>query len=152
MSKFIAMGFAKLSTREQVLIFALLVLCLPLAIGYCAILPLQDRLRSAERNAIEHSATLNWVAERVEEFPLNSGTNRSAASEPRSIGVSGIEQSLVNFALRETVTNLANRSDDGLDLAFGNVEFALLTDWLDAVSPHAAVHRSHPWGNSELQA
>ena len=76
MSKFIARGFAKLSTREQVLIFALLVLCLPLAIGYFAILPLQDRLRSAERNAIEHSATLNWVAERVEEFPLNARTIR----------------------------------------------------------------------------
>jgi len=85
--------------------------------------------------AFEARVLRDWVAAQVAELPPEGLAAPVEAVASAPIGISGIEQSLVREGLRERVSQLANRTSGGVDLAFEAVPFEALTFWLQDTTP-----------------
>lgn len=126
---------ARLSPRERGLLLVLVGAVVPLAVVMLGVMPLLQARDAARTAAIEAEAMLGWVAGQVEQLPAEGLAAAAEETQPEPIGISGIEQSLVGQDLRRLVSQLAVRSDGGIDLEFEPVAFDRLTGWLYEVSP-----------------
>lgn len=128
-------ALAQLSTRERRLLALLGAVFVPLAVVFLAILP-QVQARDAARSAAaEAEAMLVWVSGQVRALPAEGTAPVAEPSRVDPIGISAIEQTLVQADLRGQVTDLSNRDDGGVNLAFEAVPFEALSDWLAATTP-----------------
>ena len=125
----LAYALAQLSDRERVLLALMSLIAVPVGVVFLAILPMLEARDVAAREAREAEALLEWVADRVREMPVDAGTSQGAAT-PSTIGIAGIEDSLVDVGLRDQVVTLANRNDGGVDLTLEGAPFDTLSSWL----------------------
>ena len=129
-------ALARLSDRERLLLALLGGVVLPLAVVFLLVLPMQQARDTAHSEAAEAEAILAWVSKQVAALPADGAQDAAPAITPNApIGISAIEQSLVQAGLRAQVQDLSNRTGGGIDLAFDAVEFAALTGWLADISP-----------------
>jgi len=128
-------ALAQLSERERALVLILTVIVLPLAVVFLAVMPLMEARDRAANAAQEARATLNWVSDQVRSLPVDASATGTVASGPDPIGISGIEESLVSFALRDFAKQLANRADGGVDLALEEAPFEALSGWMQSALP-----------------
>lgn len=126
---------AQRSDRERWLLAVLVGVVLPLALIYFAALPLREARDEARRAQAEAAALLDWVGDQVRALPVASAAAPAPAAAAEAIGISALEQSLVQAGLRGQVADLSNRDDGGIDLAFDAVPFADLAAWLAATTP-----------------
>lgn len=132
----LAYTLAQLSPRERGLLLALCLVGLPVALYFFAVLPVVDARAAAARSAAEAEAMRGWVAEQVAALPPEGlEAPADTAGTPNPIGLSGIEQSLMNAGLRDRVTQLANAQGGGVELEFDAVEFDRLVGWLHDTAP-----------------
>ncbi len=124
---------AQRSDRERWLLAVLVAVVLPLALVFFAALPLRETRDEARRAHAEARAMLDWVSGQVRALPAEGAATPSPAAAAEPIGISALEQSLVQAGLRGLVADLSNRDDGGIDLAFDAVPFADLAGWLAAV-------------------
>lgn len=125
-----------LSPRERGLLAFLAVVVVPLAIAYGLVLPVLNARQEA-RQALDTAQTLRrWVAAQADQnAALLAAPAPVAAPAGPPIGVSGIEESLIDAGLRDDVSRLANEADGGVSLGFEAVRFSALADWLVGVEP-----------------
>lgn len=125
-----------LSPRERGLLAFLGVVVVPLAIAYGVVLPVLNARQEA-RQALDDAQTLHrWVAAQADQnAALLSAPVKTTTPAGPPIGVSGIEESLVDAGLRDDVSRLANEADGGVSLGFEAVRFSALTAWLADVEP-----------------
>jgi len=128
-------AFAQLSDRERGLLLILSGIILPVAVVFLALMPLMEARDRTARAAQEASSTLIWVADQVRRLPVGGAGDGPTITGPAPIGISGIEDSLVQGSLRDFVSQLANRTDGGIDLALEAAPFDDLTLWLQSVLP-----------------
>ena len=129
-------ALAQLSERERVLLLLLSVVAIPVAVMFLAVLPLLEARDVARRTAFEADAMLVWVSGQVRALPAEGNTSeRPTAVTADPIGISGIEDSLVRIGLRTQVSQLANRSEGGVELSLEAAPFDMLGDWLAAMTP-----------------
>ncbi len=129
-------ALAQLSERERLLLLLLGVVVVPVAVVFLAVLPMLEARDEARADAREAAALLAWVSDQVRALPAEGaapGTAFGAEAEP--IGISGIEESLVRIDLRPHVSQLANRSAGGVEVALDEAPFDRLGDWLTAMAP-----------------
>ncbi len=122
---------AGLSRRERWLLALLTGVALPLAAVFGLILPLSEARNAARAQVDEARLIEEWVAARAGEYLAQGallGTDSADQGPP--LGISGIEQSLVEAGLRQDVTELANSAGGGVTLRFEAVAFTALTGWL----------------------
>ncbi len=124
---------ARLAPRERRLIGVLVFAILPAALWFGALEPLQDRRVAAEAALSEARALQGWVARRAAEMAALAATDNTGPRAP--IGLSALEQSLIEADLREALAGLANRAGGGIELRFDVVEFTRLMDWLGTQDP-----------------
>ncbi len=130
----LAFALARLTLRERALLGMLGAVGLPLAIAFLAVLPMLDARNVARHEAQQTEALRSWVASRVAELPPEGAEAESDSAPPEPIGLSGLEQSLVEAGLRGAVRQLANAAAGGVELDFDPVPFDGLTGWLFATS------------------
>lgn len=123
---------AQLSERERFLLGVMTLVALPLAVFFLGVQPLLDARDTAARQAQEAAALRDWVAAQVRVFPEDA--QAQAAQTSGAIGITGIEDGLVAWGVRDAVSQLANR-DNGVDIAFDAVPFDLLGQWLVSQTP-----------------
>ena len=129
-------ALAQLSDRERILLFLLAIVMVPVAVVFLAILPLMEARENALNDAAETRSLLNWVSAQVTEMPEDAGAgNNDDNSAASTIGLSGVEDSLVQYDLRDLVSQLANRNDGGIDLALEQAPFEMLSLWLKDMAP-----------------
>ncbi len=128
-------ALARLSERERLLLVLLGAVVVPAALVFALVLPLVEARDAARAAAQESTAVRAWVADRVRGLPAEGGAPvvETAATEP--IGISAVEQGLVQAGLRGQVVDLSNRDDGGIDLALDAVAFEALIAWLAQASP-----------------
>ena len=126
-------ALARLSERERRLLALLGLVIVPIAAVFLGIAPMLQARDEARRAADEAQALLAWVSEQVQALPAEGA--RPPEAKPAPIGISAVEQSLVQAGLRERVVDLSNREAGGLDLALDGAEFRLLAAWLAEVAP-----------------
>jgi len=129
-------ALAQLSERERILLLLLSVIVIPLAVVFLALQPLMQARDEAKAAAVEAQALLVWVSGQVEALPAEIGQDkREDIQGIAPIGISGIEDSLVDMGLRSNVSQLANRAAGGVDLTLDEAPFDQVAAWLDGVSP-----------------
>ena len=128
-------ALAQLSERERTLLFLLTAVALPIAIVFLAALPLMEARDKARGAAEEAEALLGWVSDQVRALPADSASVSEAGSTSDAIGITGIEESLVRYGLRNQVSQLSNRSEGGIDVALEAAPFDALSDWLTGTAP-----------------
>ncbi|MDU8912181.1 type II secretion system protein GspM [Aestuariicoccus sp. MJ-SS9] len=123
----------RLAPRERLLIGLLAVVVLPAALWLGWAEPLAER-RAASVAALEEARALDaWVAARVAE---KTALEALGDTGPRTaIGLSALEQSLIDAGLRSAVSDLARRGAGGIELRFETVEFGDLMGWLGRSDP-----------------
>lgn len=127
---------AQLSDRERGLLALLVGLALPVAVVALVLVPLAEARDRAAARASETAALLDWVSAQVRALPADPGETADTALPPAApMAISAIEESLLNFALRDQVAQLANRADGGIDLALDDARFDLVAAWLDEMAP-----------------
>lgn len=125
-----------LSPRERGLLAFLGVVVAPLAIAYGVVLPVLNARQEARQALDEAQSLRRWVAEQANQnAALLAAPAEVTAPAGPPIGVSGIEESLVDAGLRDDVSRLANESDGGISLGFESVRFGALTGWLVDAEP-----------------
>ncbi|MDJ0820529.1 MAG: type II secretion system protein GspM [Paracoccaceae bacterium] len=124
---------ARLAPRERGLIGLLVFAILPAALWFGALVPLQERRDAAEASLTEARALQSWVTSRAAEMATLAATDNTGPRAP--IGLSALEQSLIEADLRSALAGLANRSGGGIELRFDVVDFAQLMEWLSAQDP-----------------
>ena len=124
------------SPRERLLLALLVGVGIPLLVIVGLMLPLAER-RAAAAVAYEDAvAERVWMADRVAEVMALGQPVAANETGPRpAIGISGLEQSLIDAGLRDAVTSLANGTDGSIELGFDVVVFTLLMDWMSAQAP-----------------
>lgn len=133
--EWLAYRLTDLSARERVLVLALVAMAIPLAVAFLGVLPALEARSAARTAAAEAAALRDWVAAQVTDLPPEGLAAPAKAAAPAPIGLSGLEQSLLQAGLRDSVTQLANRPDGGVDLEFAAVDFARLMGWLHDTAP-----------------
>lgn len=128
-------ALARLSERERWLLGLLALVFVPAALVIAVALPLIEARDAARAERADAVALRDWVADQVRTMPAEGAQIDASADTPQPIGISAIEQSLVDAGLRAQVTDLSNRDDGGVDLALDAVPFEALTAWLARVSP-----------------
>lgn len=128
-------ALARLAPRERWLLGLLGAVFVPVAVVFLGLMPLLDARNAAQNAASEAEALLDWVVDQVRGLPADGAATISQSETQAPIGISAIEQSLVQAGLRDQVTDLTNRDEGGVDLALEGVEFEVLTGWLAGVSP-----------------
>lgn len=119
------------SRRERWLLAMMIVLALPMAAVFGLVLPLSEARAAAQNRVNEARLIDEWVADQAALYLAQGAILGDAGAEIRPpIGISGIEQSLVEAGLRKDVTELANSADGGVTLRFESVAFTGLTKWL----------------------
>ena len=127
----------RLSARERVLLALLGAVLLPAALWLGVVSPLQERHQAAQSSLAQAQALGDWVVARAGEYDQIAQTVSGAAGlgpQP-PIGISGLEQSLVQVGLREATAALAGQADGRIELRFDVVAFTRLADWLSASDP-----------------
>lgn len=128
---------SQLSRRERALLAVLLVVCLPLAAVFGLILPLQEARETARAEVAEARALRAWVERQAAALPpeaLERAQREEQSANAGPIGISGIEQTLVEAGLRPRIDRLANRRGGGIEIAFQPLPFDEFTAWLDAAA------------------
>ncbi|HID67021.1 MAG TPA: hypothetical protein EYP31_01825, partial [Roseibacterium sp.] len=125
----------------------LLLLCLvagPLGLWLAVVQPLYDA-RSAARTELAEALILQqWVDDRARENQALILAKQAGGPGGRSgggappIGIAGLEQSLIEAGLRDSVSELTRRTDTGIDtgieLRFDTVVFVDLGRWIARAS------------------
>lgn len=125
----LAYTLSQLTGRERGLFAVMAGVAVPLGVIFLAILPMLEARDAADARAREAEALLTWVADQVRLMPEEVGALAEEESAA-TIGIAGIEDSLVTADLRDQVVELANRSDGGVDLALEDAPFDRVSDWL----------------------
>ncbi|KMW59438.1 General secretion pathway protein M [Candidatus Rhodobacter oscarellae] len=129
---------AQLSGRERALLGLMALVALPLAVVFLAVLPMTEARDAARQQAREATALRDWVAGQVRQMPLSaeaaSATN-AEANTSEVIGLAAIEEGLIGAGLRDQITQLADRSDGGVDIALEDALFDELSRWLSDAEP-----------------
>lgn len=131
----LASTIAQLSLRERWLLAACVLVILPIGLAQLVALPLQEAHGQA-RNALQDARLLGaWTQARHDEALelMDQQTAGGSTTPVPPIGTSGLEQSLSQAGLRNTLTRLADREGNVVELRFEQVEFTALTTWLDEV-------------------
>ncbi|MCG6902171.1 MAG: type II secretion system protein M [Rhodobacter sp.] len=129
-------ALAQLSGRERALLLVFALFAVPLAVIFLLVLPLLETRDAAREQATQAAATLAWVSDQVRAYPADTDAPGQAASTgAASMGISAIEESLVRAGLRQYVSQLANRTGGGVDLALQSVPFDQLGGWLREMTP-----------------
>lgn len=133
MSTWLISALLQRSRRERWLLGLLALVGLPALVVFGLLLPLHEARQAAARDLQEARALLSWVTARSAE---QSRLSPPAAVAPRApIGMSGLEQSLLDSNLRHRVSQLSARSEGGIALRFDAVPFTGLMDWLSRQEP-----------------
>lgn len=121
------------SPRERWLLGVLVLGVLPLALVFAVLLP----LRAAQQDALDartEAVAMNlWVQDRALEMAQLGAAPQ--ASPQSAIGMSGIEETLIDAGLRDAVTDLVQDSRGQVALRFDQVRFTRLMGWLSGVAP-----------------
>jgi len=128
-------ALAQLSERERLLLLLLGLIVVPLAVIFLAVIPLIDARDAARGRAESATAMLDWVADQVRALPAETAAVVESDSTVDPIGISDLEESLVNWGLRENVSLLSNRVEGGVDLALDAARFDDLGNWLLTMMP-----------------
>ena len=132
----LAYGLAQLSGRERMLVAALFLIVVPVAAVFLGIMPLMEARDKAQNKTRENQILLDWVSDQVRQMPVGAGTEEKAQDlGSNAIGLSGVEQSLVDAGLRDQVSQLSDKGDGGIDLVLENAPFELVGQWVDNVAP-----------------
>lgn len=126
----LAYALAQLSERERLLLALMVLVAVPVGIVFLVILPLMEAREAAHRRAADNAALLTWVAAQVTQMPVDAEASVGGEARTPTIGIAGIEESLVSADLREQVVQLANRSDGGVNLSMEDAPFDTLSQWL----------------------
>ena len=111
----------------------LLVVVAPIAVTILAVLPIMEARDSAAHALSTAQQTRDWVAGQVRAYPANADdVAGGGVPEVIAFSLSEIEESLIGGGLRDVVSQLSDRDDGGIDLAFDNAPFDLLGAWLDS--------------------
>ena len=116
------------SSRERLLLGAMVLVALPLAVALGVLLPLYEARLAAEAELRETRALAGWVAERATENAALANTPEVQRTAP--VGPSGLETSLKDAQLWHRVAELSGRAEGGVVLRFDAVSFTGLMDWL----------------------
>ena len=123
----------QLSARERRGLGLMVLVLIPALLWLWLISPLLERRAALTRQLHEAQALQIWVADRAAD-QLQLGQAQSSQPQP-PIGLSGLEQSLVQAQLRAQVTRLAAQTEGGIELGFERVEFTVLASWLSQMDP-----------------
>lgn len=123
----------KLSARERGLLALLVAVALPALIWSAVIAPMQTRHAAALAARDEARALGVWVVERAAEQAQLRRARQTGPVPP--LGISGLEQSLVEAGLRTAVSALGSQADGRIELRFDAVEFTRLANWLSHSDP-----------------
>lgn len=123
----------KLSARERGLLALLVAVALPALIWSAVIAPMQTRHAAALAARDEARALGVWVIERAAEQAQLRTAGQTGPMPP--LGISGLEQSLVEAGLRSAVGALGSQADGRIELRFDAVEFTRLANWLSRADP-----------------
>lgn len=138
----LAYMLAQLSDRERLLLVVMALVALPLGVVFLVVLPMLEQRDAAQQQAREQAALLAWVSEQVTKMPIDAGPGANTENAATTIGISGIEDSLVAATLRDQVAQLVNRPDGGVDLSLDNAPFDRVADWLRQAQPDWGYHLS----------
>lgn len=121
----------RLAPRERLLLGLLCLLVVPLGLWLGWLAPLAETRQQALRDLGAAQALNRWVQDRAGEQALLVRDQDAGAA----IGPSGLEQSLIAAHLRDHLSELSNRAEDGVELRFDAVPFEALALWLAASDP-----------------
>ncbi len=134
MNEWILRHVLGLSRREKWLVGGLVAVALPLAIGFLGLAPLYvEQARAAQSERAAHDLH-SWVLMRDAEAEQMLATAPVDIIAYAPMGLSGLEQSLVEADLRDELTVLTASPEGGVTMAFEAVDFVELTGWLDAMA------------------
>ena len=122
-----------LSPRERLLIGVVTFFILPLAVVFGLLLPMVETRKQAEQAHIQALALQSWVRDRANQAATLTPAPSQRVGQP--LGLAGLEQSLIQANLREDVTALSARGNDGIALTFDQVDFLRFTTWLAGQHP-----------------
>lgn len=126
-------ALARRAPRERLLLALLAFAVLPAALWLALLDPLAARRAEARAALAETRALADWVAARRAEIAALAVPGEAGPRPP--IGLSALEQSLIEAGLRAAVSDLANRDGGGIELRFETVNFRALMAWLGRADP-----------------
>ena len=124
---------ARRDPRERWLLALLFGLVLPLALIFGVLVPLNEAKSAALAERRDAAAVNSWVQSQVTE--LQQLRLQPAVPVQSTLGISGIEQSLVDAGLRDGVGSLSRDGEGLIALRFEQVEFTKLMTWMSRMAP-----------------
>jgi type II secretory pathway component PulM len=127
--------------RERLLLALVTFLVLPVGVAVGLLEPLA-RARMDALHGLEEELNLNsWIRARISEQERLAAVSADGTTQARSlrpIGISAVEQSLVENGLRDDISTLGAGAVGTVELGFDEVDFSRFANWLS---------QSHPgWG------
>lgn len=121
------------SPRERGLLALLCIFVIPLALIFGLLLPLRAAQQDALAARTEAVAMNLWVQERAGALARMRATPQTGPQP--AIGMSGIEDALIETGLRSAVSDLAQDNRGQVSLRFDQVRFTRLMVWLTEMQP-----------------
>ena len=120
----------QLTSRERLLLGALVGVVMPLAIALGVLMPLAEARRNAAAELVETIALQAWISARASEMAGLDSSGQEGARGDGPIGASALEQSLISAGLRARLSAVDSREDGQISLRFDKVNFQDLMRWM----------------------
>lgn len=122
-----------LSMRERVMLGFLVLIVLPVATIFLVVLPLNAAVKTQNTALADAQKEQQWVqSQTMQAKRLGLGQVQSSRQVQDPLGLSGLEESLRNARLRQSVGRMANREQGAVEISFEQVEFSQLANWVNA--------------------